>query len=88
VVDIAEELEGREVTAEGDELSFIGDDSEIDSGTLLFKRIIEVIGNTCEETGDLTKYQIVGALECVKHQIIEGLHPESEIDEGGKPEDN
>lgn len=76
------------MTTGGDELDFIGDDAEIDSGTLLFKRIVEVIGQTCEDTGDLTKYQIVGALECVKHQIIEGLRPESGIDGGGNPQDN
>lgn len=72
----------------GDDLDFIGGQDEMDAGTLLFSRIVEVIGNTCDETGELTKFQIIGALECVKHQIIEGLKPETGIDELGDPADN
>ena len=72
----------------GDDLDFLGGGETIDSGTLLFRRIVEVIGNTCDETGELTKFQIIGALECVKHQIIDGLKPETGIDEIGNPADN
>jgi hypothetical protein len=50
-------------------------DEGMNSGDKLFRRIIEVIGETAEEDENgMSKFEIIGCLECVKLAISGGIN--------------